>query len=116
MVSLNSSSLNMDDLLNKESITVETTKPQVKISFETHSFHCMRYENPADKGFTANLNNFLLAIIKNENINDDNIKLIASKIMDVCIHHEVKYWTTEEVEEIQRKTKEKEDAKKAGEF
>ena len=113
---LNSSSFNMDDLLNKDSITVESTQPKVKISFESHTFHCMRFEDPADKGFTDNLNNFLLEIIKNENIKDENVKLIASKLMDVCVHHEVKYWDNKEIEEIQRKNKEKEDAKKAGEF
>lgn len=113
---LNSSGLDYDELMNKESLTIGESKPQVKVSYESHIFHCMRFDNPADKGFTDNLNNFLLDIINNNNINDENVKLVASKFMEVCVHHEVKYWDNDEIAEIQRKNKEKEDAKKAGEF
>jgi hypothetical protein len=116
---LNTSCIDSNMLNDKEYITIKDAKlqKQIKVAYESHTFHCMRFvESPADKGFTDNLNNFLLDIIKNPSITDENIKLIASKFMEVCVHHEVKYWDANEIARIQQQNKDKEDLKKANEI
>jgi hypothetical protein len=100
MVSLNSAEVDWDTLRNSDNVE---TIPKPKQFYESHIFNCVRYDVPADKGFTDNLNNFLLEIINSEKVNDDDIKTVAKALMNNCIDHQIIKYTDEQIKEIQDK-------------
>ena len=111
MVSLSNAKFNMNEFLepseNKtvESIPIDVPKKEVKIFFESHLFNCIRYDNEADKGFTDNLINFLLDIVKSDKVLDENIKLIANTIMNNCVDHQIRKYSDEEITKIHESKK-----------
>ncbi len=110
MSSLSTASTKWDELrIERDGVSVEQIptpepepKTEVKVPYklESHIFNCVRYENEADKGFTDNLNNFLLEIIKSENVMDENLKIVAKAIMNNCIDHQIIKYTDEQIQAI----------------
>ena len=127
MSSLNSAKLNLEELFTNppEGCTVEgipkdgiipiqcpSDKNNRRIFCESHTFNCIRFDVPEDKGFTENLTNLIHTILNSDKVLDQNIKDVASSIMKTCIDHNIKRYTDEEVKMIKKinelKKKEKE--------
>jgi len=96
------------------SIPIDNATKQVRIFFERHTLYCIRLDNPADKGFINNLNNFLLSVAQSDKVLDEDLKVVANNIMKNCIDYNCYEYTDEEVKTINeagRIKKAQEDAK-----
>ena len=119
MSSLSSAKLNLEELFtnppegcsvegvpdeSREFIPIQcpSDKSHRRIFCESHTFNCIRFDVPEDKGFTENLTNLIHTIINSDKVLDQNIKDVASSIMKTCVDHSIKRYTDEEVKIIKK--------------
>lgn len=81
----------------------ETLK--LKYEIETHFFTTTKYKDSPDNGFTSNLLLLLEEIKKSDKVNDENLKLMATGILNSVIYHDIRKMDEDEISDYLSKAR-----------